>query len=166
MIINTFKRLLPLATGILFLAACSSSKNAGSTAGRDDIKGTWQLDRINIDGISASEKVKLTLLDEGDEKCLTGSTWVFPNNGYGSYTIATTATGCAPGQRSIIWSSRNDGGQTYLQYKILPGGVQAKDVTDGYRLKVVSATGGVMQLQSETSFEGKPLVINYSFSKK
>ncbi len=166
MAFRTFKRLLPFVTGILLLTSCSSSKNTTAVAGRDDIKGSWQLSSININGLAASEKVKLTLLDEGDERCLTGSTWVFPNNGYGSYTIAAGATGCAPGQRSIIWSSRTSDGQTYLQYKILPGGVQAKDVTDGYRLKVVSIADGTMQLQSETSFEGKPLLINYTFSKQ
>jgi hypothetical protein len=161
-----FRRLLPLATGVLLFVSCTSPKNMTGSAGRDDIKGNWQLDRISYEGLSSSDRVKLTLLDEGDEKCLTGSTWSFPNNGYGSYTIAATASGCAPGQRSIVWSSRNEGDQTYLQYKILPGGVQAKDVSDGYRLKVISAAGGNMQLQSEISFEGKPLVINYNFSKQ
>jgi len=166
MLQKTFKQATVLLTGIIFLAACSSSKNTGTTASRDDIKGTWQLDKITYDGLSSAGNVKLTLLDEGDEKCLEGSTWVFPNNGYGSYTIAPGATGCAPGQRSIIWSTRNDGGQTVLQYKILPGGVQAKDVSDGYRLKIISASGGMMQLQSETSFDGKSVLINYAFSKK
>ena len=168
MLINISKRVLPFIAGaFMIMASCSSSKNAAVTASRNDVKGTWVLDNITYDGIPAGEKVKLTLLDEGDETCLKGSTWVFPNNGNGSYTIAQTdGTACIPGERNIVWSHRVENGQTILQYKRLPGGVKAKEVTDGYKFNIVSATDANLALRSSVVYNGSTININYSFSKK
>lgn len=164
---NIFKRILPILAGTIIIASCSSSKNATATASRDNVKGTWVLDNITYDGIPQGQKVKLTLLGEGDENCLKGSTWVFPNNGNGSYTIAQNdATGCTPGERNIVWSYRVENGQTIFQYKRLPGGVKAKDITDGYRFNIVSATDANLSLRSNVSYEGSTIYINYSFAKK
>lgn len=168
MIPNTLKRIFPILAGtIIIVSSCSSSKNSTATASRDAIKGTWVLDNISYDGIPQGQKVKLTLLGEGDENCLKGSTWVFPNNGNGSYTIAQTeSTGCTPGERNIVWSYRQENGQTILQYKRLPGGVKAKDITDGYKFNIVSATDANLALRSNVVFEGSTIGINYSFAKK
>jgi hypothetical protein len=164
---NMLKRILPVLAGTIIIASCSSSKNATATASRDAVKGTWVLDNVTYDGIPQGQKVKLTLLGEGDENCLKGSTWVLPNNGNGSYTIAQNdATGCIPGERNIVWSYRVENGQTIFQYKRLPGGVKAKDITDGYRFNIVSATDANLSLRSSVPYEGSTISINYSFSKK
>lgn len=167
MLQNTLKRVFSILAGTLILASCSSSKKSAATASRDDVKGTWVLNNITYDGIPQGQKVKLTLLGEGDENCLKGSTWVFPNNGNGSYTIAQNeATDCPPGERNIVWSYRQENDQTILQYKRLPGGVKAKDVTDGYKFNIVSATEASLSLRSDVAFEGNTISINYAFSKK
>lgn len=167
MMTNTLKRISSILAATIIIASCSSSKNATATASRDDVKGTWVLDNITYDGIPQGQKVKLTLLGEGDENCLKGSTWIFPNNGNGSYTIAQNdATGCTPGERNIVWSYRQENGQTVFQYKRLPGGVKAKDITDGYRFDIISATDANLSLRSSVPYEGSTIYINYSFSKK
>ncbi len=163
----TLRKIAPLLAGALMAVSCSSSKQVtSSVAQREDVKGTWVLNTITYDGLPAGQKVKITLLDEGTDACLTGSTWVLPNNGNGSYTLNSSAAGCMPGQRNIVWSYQKNGDQAIFQYKILPGGIKPKNVTDGYRFKLVSASETAMQLQSEVSFEGKPVYINYSFSKQ
>ena len=63
--------------GLIILSSCSSSQKGMATASRDDVKGTWLLNDITYDGITPGQNIKLTLLDEGDENCLKGSTWVF-----------------------------------------------------------------------------------------
>ena len=167
MIQNTLKRILPILAATIIITSCSSSKKSMTTASRGNVKGTWVLDNISYEGIPQGQKVKLTLLDEGDENCLKGSIWFFPNNGNGSYTIAQNATtGCAPGERNIVWSYRVENGQTILQYKRLPGGVKAKDITDGYKFNIISATETNLSLRSNTVFEGNTIHINYSFTKK
>ena len=134
------------------LFSCSSSKKSTGTANRNDVKGTWLLENITYDGLPQSQKLKLTLLDEGNENCLKGSTWVFPNNGNGSYYYRSkTNLGCTPGERNIVWSYRVENGQTILQYKRLTGGVKAKDITDGYKFNIVSATDTNLLLSSKVS---------------
>jgi hypothetical protein len=164
MIRSTLKKWFPAFVGILVFASCSSSKKA-TTVERNDVKGTWTLDRISYEGLASSERLRLILLDEGPESCLTGTTWVLPNNGYGSYTINSSAAGCVPGKKNIVWSYREENGQPVLQYKKLPGGEKAKDVTEGYRFKILSASGTSMVLQSQISYQGNPVYINYNFSK-
>lgn len=160
---NFVKTLIASLNLAVLIASCSSSKQATSIS-RDSVKGNWTLNTIAYDGASADENIKLTLLDEGSRECLTGSTWALPNNGYGSYTINTGASGCTAGQRDIIWSYQK-GDQPVFQYKRLEGGVKAKDITDGYKFKILAADKSTMVLQSEVSVGGKPFFITYSFSR-
>lgn len=158
------KLFAPVLVASVLMASCGASKNV-VTAERNDIKGNWTLNTITYDGLAAGSKVKITLLDEGTDACLTGSTWKFPNNGNGTYTINSSAAGCLSGERSIVWSTRQEANSTILQFKRLTGGVKPKNVEEGYRFRIVNADDNTMQLQSEVSFEGKPVYINYSFSK-
>ena len=166
MLQKTFKGISFLLAATMIITSCSSSKKTVATASRDDVKGTWILDNITYDGLPQGQKIKLTLLDEGNENCLKGSTWVFPNNGNGSYTIASNEPGCTPGERNIVWSYRLENDQTILQYKRLPGGVKAKDITDGYKFNIVSATDTNLSLRSTVVYEGNTISIKYSFTKK
>ena len=152
---------------LILFSSCSSSKNSTVSADRNDVKGTWVLDNITYDGLPQGQKVKLTLLGEGDETCLKGSTWVFPNNGNGTYTIAQNeSSGCVPGERSIVWSYRQENGKTIFQYKRLPGGVKPKEIAEGYKFDIVSATDANLALRSNVAFEGNTIGINYYFVKK
>ncbi|MEP7374894.1 MAG: lipocalin family protein [Chitinophagaceae bacterium] len=166
MLLKTFKTISFIIGASIIITSCSSSKKATATASRDDIKGTWILENITYDGLPQGQKLKLTLLDEGTESCLKGSTWVLPNNGNGSYTITQNESGCAPGERNIVWSYRLESGQTIFQYKRLTGGVKAKDIAEGYKFNIVSATAANLSLRSTVAFEGNTININYSFSKK
>lgn len=157
--------IVPVLSAFLLLGACSSSKTAQPSADRKDIKGTWLLNKVSYDGLTPGAKYNITLLDEGFASCLEGSTWVLPNNAFGSYTISPSAVGCSPGERKIVWSYRQENGATIFQFKKLEEGTKAKKITDGYKLKIISATDDAMQLQSEATSEGKMIYINYQFSK-
>ena len=164
MIQSTWKKWVPALIGIVMIASCSSS-NKVTVAKRNDVKGTWTLSNISYEGLAASERLRLILLDEGSEACLTGTTWVLPNNGYGSYTITSSNAGCVPGKKNIVWSYKEESGEAVFQYKKLPGGEKAKDITEGYKFKILSASANSMVLQSQISYQGNPVYINYSFSK-
>jgi len=166
MLQKTLKKISFVFAATMIITSCSSSKKTTGTASRDDVKGTWLLENVTYDGLPQGQKIKLTLLDEGDEDCLIGSTWIFPNNGNGSYTISQNKSGCTPGERNIVWSYRQENDQTILQYKRLPGGVKAKDITDGYKFDIVSATDANLSLRSKVPYEGNTISINYSFSRK
>lgn len=165
MLRSTLKATLPVLAACIFFVSCSSSKKTAGLPTRDDVKGNWVLNDISYDGLSSNEKVKITLLDEGGDECFKGSTWSFPNNGNGNYNITAVNGSCTAGQRNIVWSHRFDGDQAILQFKRLPGGVKAKDVPDGYKFKILSATDATLTLQSEVAYNGKPIFIRYEFSK-
>ena len=148
--------------GFAILNSCSSSKKT-ATADRDAVKGSWTLTNISFDG---SVPLKLTLLNEGPEACLLGSEWVLPNNGYGTYTITANKTGCTTGERKIVWSYRLENGKTIFQYKRLADDTKAKNIEEGYKFTVQSASATSLSLQSEVNFEGRPFHINYLFAKK
>lgn len=160
-------KIASLLLGIVFLASCSSSKNAGaSVPDRNDVKGNWQVTDIRYSGVGATDKLSFQLLDEGSEACLRGSTWNLPNNGKGSYIINGTGTGCVQGERSIVWSYRKDGDNAYFQYKRMEGGVKPKDITDGYRFRIASATESSLVLESTINYQGNPIVIIYTLQKQ
>jgi hypothetical protein len=156
--------MLTVLAAMLLQMACSSSKQVPPTADRKEIKGSWLLNTISYDGLEAGAKYNIALLDEGPAECLKGSTWILPNNGFGSYSLISTAAGCTPGERKINWSYRTDNGETIFQYKVLEEGVKAKKVTEGYRFKIVSADENNMHLQQETAADGKMVYINYQFT--
>ena len=156
--------MLFLLTAIIIQTACSSSKTAQPSADRKEVKGKWMLDSISYEGLVTGAKYNIELLDEGAGKCLTGSTWVLPNNGFGSYTLVNATTGCTPGERKINWSYRTENGETIFQYKRLDEGVKAKNVTEGYRFKILFADNNAMSLQQQVLSEGKTIYINYHFN--
>ena len=160
------KGFVPLLLTAFAFFSCTSSKKTTAAVSRDELKGTWQLDNITYEGLPQDQKVKLTLLGEGPEVCLKGSTWVLPNNGNGSYTINSNDAGCSAGQRSIVWSYRVENDQPIFQYKKLPGGVKAEDVLEGYKFTIVDAAAEKLNLKSNVTFEGSTISIYYQFSKK
>ncbi len=160
------RTIIPVLLTAFTFFSCTSSKKTTASVSRDDLKGTWQLDNITYEGLPQGQQVKLTLLDEGSEACLKGSTWVLPNNGKGSYTISSSEAGCTPGQRNIVWSYRVENELSVFQYKKLPGGVKAEDVVQGYKFIIVDAAGEKLNLKSNVNFEGSTISINYEFSKK
>jgi len=157
--------MIPALAAALFFGSCSSSKNTVVPPARSDVQGNWTLDHISYDGLATGAKYNIGLLDEGSANCLEGSTWNLPGSGFGSYVINATSTDCKPGETKINWSYRMVGNDYYFQFKRLVEGSKAKTVTEGYKLKIVSATKEALQLQSEAISEGKTIYVNYQFSK-
>lgn len=165
---NKYPRLLSLvcmAIALTVYAACSSSKGAAATAPKSAFNGTWTLNNINFEGISANTKFKATVFDDVAYSCLQGSSWNLPNNGKGSYTVNASGMECAPGERQIYWSVQKEGNQQYFQFKRLETDVKAKNVTTGYRMEVANIGDNNMQLRSPINFEGKTIYIIYNFNR-
>ena len=152
---------------MVVMTSCSSSKNTAVVAEHSTVKGNWILNSITYSGVPAGEKIKLTLLNEGNEACLAGSVWTLPMNGFGSYTIVNNdKNGCVSGERKINWSFRTENGAQIFQYKRLEEGVKAKKIADGYKFTVASIDKTSMVLQSQVAFENSVITINYNFTKQ
>lgn len=143
--------------------SCSQTKSA--TASRNDLKGSWTVSHVEIEGASASD-LKITSFDDVELNCFEGSQWNFPNNGYGAYTISKS--GCRPGERRIIWSQDVRDGLTYLGFKHMDDlkNNQAKTVDEGYRLQVTSYQKDHFVAKSPVNFEGRTIHIVYHFNRR
>jgi len=152
---------------MMALVSCSSTKNTAVVADHSTLKGNWVLNSVTYTGVPSGEKIKLTLLDEGNEACLSGSVWVLPFNGFGTYTIINNdKSGCISGERKINWSFREESGVKIFQYKRLEDGIKAKKIADGYKFTVANIDPISMILQSQIAFENSVITINYNFTKQ
>ena len=144
-----------------FFFSCSSGHKISGI----NLNGNWVLNSITFDGLPQDTKFTATVFDDVPYSCFNGSTWSFPNNGNGSYTINSSDATCNAGTRNIYWSVVNNSGTNYLQFKIL-NGAAAKKVTSGYQMQITSVTATSMVLSSPVDFEGKSISIIYGFSKQ
>jgi Lipocalin-like domain len=154
------------AISMLFAACGGTAKTTTTPSSHNTIKGNWTLNKVYYTGLPEGKKIKITLLDEGNETCLLASTWVLPANGFGSYTIANSSAGCNPGERKINWSFRTENGNNIFQYKLLQEKVKAKNITDGYKFIVANVSNTEMELTSDVAFEGSTLTLHYYFTKQ
>ncbi|NML21560.1 hypothetical protein HHL16_11785 [Pseudoflavitalea sp. G-6-1-2] len=148
---------------VLLFTACSPSRVASPEGAKVDLKGTWTVSNISLDGIS-EKGFKVTVFDDALYQCYMGSQWNLIANGNGSYTVPASGD-CTGGQRNIYWSVQNISGAKYFQFKNLGTGVKPNRVTDGYRLEMQSLTANQMLLRSAVNFEGKTVYINYTFTR-
>ena len=154
--------------GILFFTACSSAKkssNESTTVSRNALKGNWIITSTSVEGADAT-KLKITAFDDVALGCLNGSTWNFPNSGYGSYTINNAA--CEQGSRKIIWSQKTTNGMSSLKFKHMDElkRNQAKSVAEGYILEITKNSKDNFTAKSPLNFEGKTIYIVYNFEKQ
>ncbi|MCO5291675.1 MAG: hypothetical protein M9959_08060 [Chitinophagaceae bacterium] len=163
------KQLLHFSTFALiisiFTISCSGNKKTSKTPIREDLRGKWEVVSTSIEGVSASDKLIVTALDDVDLACFVGSQWNLPNNGYGSYNI--TKQGCENGSRAILWSYRFKNNQPYFNFKFMDGvkKSQSKKVEEGYTFEVTDYDKGHFTAKSPLSFEGKTIYIVYNFRK-
>ena len=162
------KRILQFAVLLLIISAtgvaCSTNKNT-TTVPRTDFKGSWVVTNTSIEGTD-TKNLKVQAFDDVDLACFTGSEWVLPNNGYGTYTI--NGQDCSGGPRQILWSTRNYNGVTHFNFKRVDGlkKNQSKNVEEGYSLEVISSDNAHFVAQTPISFEGKTIYIVYNFERK
>lgn len=158
---------LPAAVFVVcigLLPACSPSKVASPDGGNVNLRGTWTVSNIDVDGVSKTG-FKVTVFDDAPYTCFVGSQWTLVPNGNGTYTVPGGGADCSAGERKIYWSVQNVSGTKYFQFKKLYAGEKPKNVADGYRLQLRSLTANSMQLQSAVDFEGKTVYINYQFTR-
>lgn len=157
---------LPAAFLLLVTAcftACSPSKVASTEGGNVNIKGTWTVSNVDVEGVSKNG-LRITVFDDALYSCYAGSQWNLVANGNGTYTVPASGQDCYGGERKIYWSVQTIDGARYFQFKNI-GESKAKSVTDGYRLDIRSLTATNMQLASPVNFEGKTIYIVYNFTR-
>ena len=164
--LNSFrmkKLFLMLMLPVLFLA-CKSSAPTTNLSPKSDrsvqkvIKGNWQITNVSFPG---SDYFKVTSFQIADSKCLIGSKWNFiPNDNKGNMSL--TQSDCPAFSSPIVWSIDKDG---KFGLKIVDPGTKARNVTQGYLLRIANQTETTFQLIDVINVEGQQKEITYQFEK-
>lgn len=149
-----------LLTLVALLAACSTTKQVRNS--QKGLKGNWTLSSITTD---QGNKVEIKeLFNQASPDCFEGSEWSFvSNNNSGTYSFMDVA--CVNSTHSIKWFMEEDGSDIYFLWKFIPDGVKPKDVTAGYKLRLISESETEFVLAQDASFEGNIISIYYQFVK-
>ncbi|MGX5820056.1 hypothetical protein ACWKWU_17800 [Chitinophaga lutea] len=154
------------AAALLF-SACASQKGASAPTANSThraVKGRWTLSTVSYEGVPSTFKIS-TVFSNIPPKCLEGSQWNLPENGYGSYAISSTAEGCSAVTQNIMWSTRSEGGVIMFKFKELLQGVKAKDISDGYSVELSTVDNTSMVWRTPVNVDGKTAYITYTFAR-
>ena len=149
------KKILFLFVSFAFLVSCKSTLDTKSQTG---IKGNWTITNVSYAG---SDVMRVNSFNIADAKCFEGSLWNFvSNNNKGTMQLAKA--GCPAFSSPIVWTITKTGDFTL---KITEGD-KAKNVTQGYFLKVRNQTETSFQLVDNINVGGKNTEIVYQFVKQ
>lgn len=159
------KRILAIAaivcSSFMVFQSCSSTKTAATpSVKRGNVTGNWVLNDVTFEGVPAAN-VK-SMFGESSYKCFVGSTWRLTNSGNGTYILPGGAD-CAAKTQDIFWSA--SAADETFQFKKVYQGEKAKNVTDGYRLLIASATKESLVIKSPVEYGSSPAFIVMNFSK-
>ncbi|MES2652124.1 MAG: hypothetical protein V4663_10305 [Bacteroidota bacterium] len=159
------KRLILIAalafSAIITLDSCSPKTTSGTVAAkRGDVSGNWVLTTVTFENIP--EIAVKSFLGENSYKCFIGSTWNLTNSGNGTYDLPASTT-CDAKTQNIFWSV-STADETF-QFKKIDEGEKPKNVTDGYRLMLSSASNTNMIIKSPIEYGSGSAFVVLNFTK-
>ncbi len=151
-----------LAFGVLVtLDSCSPKTTSGTVAvKRGDVSGNWVLSNITFENIP--EIAVKSFLGENSYKCFIGSTWNLTGSGNGTYNLPAS-TSCEAKTQNIFWSV-STADETF-QFKKINEGEKPKNITDGYRLMLSSASNSNMVIKSPIEYGNGSAYVVLNFTK-
>lgn len=150
------KNIIFLSVLTLFLIGCKSKQATQLDIKKEvAIKGNWTISSVGFPG---SEYIKITSFELADSNCFVGSTWKFvSNNNKGEMVL--NAFGCPSFGSPITWFINKEGN---FVMKILNND-KAKNVNEGYVLKVDNLTENSFQLIDKINVGGQWKELTYQF---
>ena len=143
----------------LFLIGCKTN-TATKLDNKTEValKGNWNITSVTYPN---QAYIKVTSFDIADSQCFVGSNWSFvSNNNKGQMSLSKA--GCGEFSSPITWFINKDGN---FVFKILSTGEKAKNVKDGYVLKVANLTASSIQLIDNISVGNNLVEVVYQFQK-
>ena len=127
----------------LILTSCASKNGTSNTvkASKSMVSGTWTVSDVSLEGFPNGYKVA-NAFGMAPYKDFIGSTWKL-YGGYSGYITLPNGT-----TQNIYWSLMNDGITPVFQFKKVDAGEKAREVTEGYRMKIDAASKSSLVLSS------------------
>ena len=154
---KTTIQLVLIASAILFMTGCSSSKNTAIKANNNPLEGKWIISNISV---NVPPDYKVTdVFDEGPYEDFKGSSWDLIRNGKGTLSLLNGT------KEDIYWSIFDKGDSAQFQFKKLKG-MKPKNVSEGYRLQLQDISSNSFIAKSPVDLgDGKTGSITYTFTK-
>lgn len=149
------KKILFVCISMLVLVSCKSTIDTQSQSG---IKGNWTITSVSYPG---SDVIKVNSFNIAEAKCFEGSQWKFVANN-NSGTMSLGKAGCPTFNSPIVWTVTKTGDFTLK----ITEGEKAKNVTQGYFLKVRNQSENSFQLIDNVNVGGKNTEVVYQFTKQ
>ena len=148
-------------SSMMALDSCSPKTTTGTVAAkRGDVSGNWVLSTITFENIP--EVAVKSFLGESSYKCFIGSTWNLTNSGNGTYDLPASSS-CSARTQNIFWSV-STADETF-QFKKINEGEKPKNITDGYRLMLSSASNTDMVIKSPIQYGSGSAYVVLNFTK-
>ncbi|MCB9203272.1 MAG: lipocalin family protein [Flavobacteriales bacterium] len=147
-----------LALSLLFFS-CKSTVKFNYSA-QSKMKGDWTISSVEYRGAAG---IMVTAFDDADAKCFQGSKWFFvANNNSGNYTL-TGSSKCPSGTTQIKWYVTPE---NYFSMKKVFEGEKAKNIGEGYILKLENQTENSFDLTQDSYLDGgKKVQVVFHFVK-
>lgn len=124
------------------------------------LKGNWAIASVSFPG---DKYLKVNSFNIEDSNCFVGSNWSFvSNNNKGEMSLNSTSANCKDFTSPITWYINKEGN---FVLKII-NDYKAKEVNNGFVLKINNITETSFDLVDEISVGGQLKSITYNFQKK
>lgn len=155
------KKTLALFLTVVLLSSCKTSSITETKLDKKSevaMKGNWVISSVEYPG---SNYIKVNSFQIADSKCFVASTWNFiSNNNKGE--MALTQSNCTAFNSPIKWFV-NANGEFVL--KFLNSGDKAKNIREGYVLKIANQSDSSFQLIDRMNVGGSMTDVIYQFKK-
>lgn len=150
------KKILLFVIAVALLSCKSNPTTKLDNKTEVALKGNWTLTKVEYPG---SNVIRVQSFHLADAQCLEGSQWRFvSNNNTGEFALSKS--GCPEFSSKITWLVNREGN---FVMKILDAGSRARQVKDGYVLRVANITESSFQLVDRMNVGGQMTNITYQF---
>ncbi|WP_154647997.1 hypothetical protein [Pedobacter arcticus] len=129
---------------VALLVTSCASKNGASTnlkVSKSTVTGTWTVSDVRLEGFPNGYRVE-NAFGMAPYKDFIGSTWKL-YGGYSGYITLPNGT-----TQNIYWDLLKDGLTPVFQFKKVDAGEKAREVTEGYRMRIDAASKSSLVLSS------------------
>lgn len=124
------------------ISACASKSGVTNyKVSKSTVAGNWTVSDVRLEGFPSDYQVR-DAFGMAPYNDFIGSTWKL-YGGYSGYITLPNGT-----TQNIYWSLLNDGTNPVFQFKKVDAGEKARNVTEGYRMNIESASKNTLVLSS------------------
>lgn len=141
--------LLALAIAVTVILGCASQKSNSTSmnsTSKGNLTGTWVVSDVKTEGFPNDYQIK-NAFNMAPYESFVGSIWRLYSSYKGQISLTNGHT------KNIYWDLLNGNTAPVFQFKVVPEGMKARDVREGYQLDINWMDSNHLNLRSPFSIE-------------